>query len=171
MRDIDLITIERIARPQISYFMPVVVFIVLVYFRIAGINLPDGYVQALFGISVLSMFIVTLIVGIGLLTNEWYRIDDGCKSIIGNIIIAILSLFGSQITFYVIGFTDYWFPPNNVIIWFIFGFFIYQFMVYSFKFFYDMYERDKRLCLVLGILISTIVGILPIYVALGFGVV
>ncbi len=171
MKDVELINIQKVARPQISYFMPLVVFIVLVYFRIANVDLPNGYIQALFGISILSMFIVSVIVGIGLLTDEWYIIDDGSKSIVGNIIIGILSLFGSQVTFYVIGFTDYWFPTNYVILWFIVGFLIYQMMVYTFKYFYDMYDRDKRLCLVLGILLSTIVGILPIYIAIGLGVV
>lgn len=171
-QDLDIVTVEPLGnRPQQLYFFPVITFIILFYFNRVGVVVPDGYVSALLGVSVLSVMVMTACVAFGIITDEYYNIRTRAQGISGEIFIGALSLFSTQLTFYVIGFYDNWYPTTDIILWFIYGWIAYQIMWQIFKYFYNQrpFGQINRANILTGLIVTIIAGIIPIYIAGFYG--
>lgn len=171
--DVDFVTVKTVDdKPPTIFFFPVITFIVLLYFNRAGIVVDDGYVSALFGVSVVSVLVDSAFVGFGIITDEWYSMTARARTIVGEIIIAILGLFSTQFTWFILGFKDYWIPTLMNIQWFIWGFIIYQFMWIVFTYVYatnDGMFKDNRANVFFGMLFSILVGMGGVYIIMWLG--
>ena len=171
--DVQFISIQRFTdRPPTIFYFPVITFIVLLYFNLAGLVVDSGYVSALFGVAIVSVLVDFVFVGFGLITDEWYSIRARARTIFGEILVGVLSLFSTQITWYVLGFEDYWIPTLKNVEWFIWGFIIYQFMWLAFTEFYVIkggYFRDNRANVFFGMLSAILIGISGIYIIMWVG--
>lgn len=169
--DFEVVAIEHVGRkPNPVYFFPVITFIVLLYFNRFGIELDSGYVSALLGVAIVSTLVQSAFVGFGLITNEWYSIRTRSKSIGGEVLIGIISLFSSQFTFFIVGFNEQWYPLWGNIKWFIWGFIIYQIMWVVFIYFYTYkggFWKDTRMNVFAGMLTSISIGIIGVYAIIG----
>ena len=97
--DVQFISIQRFKdRPPTIFYFPVITFIVLLYFNLAGLVVDSGYVSALFGVAIVSVLVDFVFVGFGLITDEWYSIRARARTIFGEILVGVLSLFSTQIT-------------------------------------------------------------------------
>jgi len=172
--DYEIMAVKDVGnKPSAVYFMPVVTFLVLLYFKMQEITLDEGFISALFGVSVVTLIITTGFVGFGIITEKWYTLETRASNLWGEILIAILSLFSTAFTFWVIGLSDDPIPTLNNIVWFIYGFIFYQFMWIGFNSFYkhEMF-RSQRLNVVVGIIVAFSIGSFSVYMAdaIGLGV-
>jgi len=161
--DVAVVTIKKFEdRPHTLYFFPPMVFIVLLYFNRAGIQLDGGYVSALLGVAIVSLLVESAFIGFGIITDEWYSIAARGRTMPGEIIIGVISLFSTQFTWFIAGFNDYWIPRWSNVVWFMWGFIIYQFMWLTFTYIYVTNGgvfRDNRANVFFGMLSAILIGI------------
>lgn len=151
--------------PSVSYFLPAVVFIILLYFALVNVDLPTGYVSALFGVALINLLFQTIFVGYGVITGEWFEMEARANNLFGQVIIGIIGFVSSQVTFYVIRLNDSIVPDMETIVWFVYGFIVYQFMLIVFIWIYKnrAINIDLRANIILSMMCAVIVGIIPIY--------
>ncbi len=165
--DINVIGVEHVdTKPNTIYFFPVITFILLFYFHEVGIHLNAGYISAMLGVSILSTLLLTAFVGFGLLTDEWYSLKARGDSFWGELLIGVISLLSSQMTFYIIGYVPNWFPSAENAVWFTWGFIIYQLMWFGFTYFYAEnggFTKDNRANVFFGMVVAIAIGVAGVY--------
>ena len=169
-RDVILVgTYPHIPTP--IYFFPVISFLIMLYFALIGMYVHTGYYYALFGTSITSVVVITVIVVLGLATDRWYYIASKTKTIIGETIIAIIGLISMNITFYVMRYQEQWYPTLDILLWFIYGFAVYQVIEWIFKKYYytEATKRTKRANIIIGLILGVAIGIAGIYFSIGAG--
>jgi len=166
--DFDIVSVQQI-KPTPFYFLPVVAFIILLFFNRVGVYLPSGYINALVGLQVVNVLILMALVGFGVVTDHWYYIYSVADTTRERIIIGVLALFTTQFSFYVLRYYYMWYPDLDTILWFIYGFIAFEIMLKASNYLMKQDYGDTRYNVILAISISTIVGIVPIYLAIMMG--
>lgn len=135
------------------YFIPVVSYLILVITHFMGVDVPLGLALAYIGIASITPSIQMLFVVYGLYTDKWYKLEEKAKT---NVELFILSVFGLIAIYfggYLLGQTTI-FPPSDVWIWFIIGFFGFVAMNETFKYFYEKNVQNSAIAFTMSVLVG-----------------
>jgi hypothetical protein len=157
--------------PNPMYFMPAATFLIFVINAAFGGNtLNAGLWSAWMGISIITPLIYTMLVGVGLVTDNYLDVRVKKASIASDFLLGFIALNMVQITVYLIGQANYWIPSFENMGIYLLGFLTYQVMKAGFNFVFEQEQLSLRVRASAGMVVVIVIGFISIAAMVAAGV-